>query len=187
MVPLDLPAPEVPVRSPPHPRCRSRRRHPDPGCPTVGPAPPWRLRAEASGRPRGSPGGGGRPPELLLWARGVSPTRAAALRALLGPPGLLGRGGAGGHGAPAGTRRGGERPAVQRRFGITRPTLTRWLRYFREHFPQTLAWRRVAGRLWPPVQSDGLVRDLLSRFVRARGDPEQGLVACLVALGSRGR
>ena len=76
---------------------------------------------------------------------------------------------------------------VQRRFGITRPTLTRWLRYFREHFPQTLAWRRVAGRLWPPVQSDGLVRDLLSRFVRARGDPEQGLVACLVALGSRGR
>jgi hypothetical protein len=68
---------------------------------------------------------------------------------------------------------------------VTRLTLVRWLRYFRDHFPQTTAWRMLVGRLWPPVRQDGLVEDLLTRFVRARGDPEQGLVACLVALYPR--
>ncbi len=72
-------------------------------------------------------------------------------------------------------------------FGVTRPTLTRWLRYFRELFPQTPTWRRLVGRLGAPARADGLVADLLARFVRARGDPEQGLVACLVALGGGDR
>jgi hypothetical protein len=70
-------------------------------------------------------------------------------------------------------------------FGVTRLTLVRWRRYFRDCFPQTPRWRTLVGRLWPPVRQDGLVEDLLTRFVRARGDPEQGLVACLVALCPR--
>jgi len=72
-------------------------------------------------------------------------------------------------------------------FGVTRPTLTRWLRYFRALFPQTPTWRRLVGRLGPPGRPAALIGDLLGRFVRARGDPEQGLVACLVALGGGGR
>jgi len=76
---------------------------------------------------------------------------------------------------------------VQARFGVTRPPLARWLRYFRDRFPETRAWRRLVGRLRPPVRPAGRVGDLLRRFVRARGDPEQGLVACLVALGGGGR
>lgn len=76
---------------------------------------------------------------------------------------------------------------VQALFGVTRPTLTRWLRYFRELFPQTPTWRRLVGRLGPPGRPAVLLADLLARFVRARGDPEQGLVACLRALGGGDR
>jgi hypothetical protein len=71
---------------------------------------------------------------------------------------------------------------LRARFGVTRLTLVRWRRYFRACFPQLPSWRRLVGRLWPPVRPDRLVGDVLARFVRARGDPERGLVACLVAL-----
>jgi hypothetical protein len=71
---------------------------------------------------------------------------------------------------------------IQKLFTVTRPTLSRWLRYFREHFPQTRTWRRLCGRLLPPVRSEALVGDVLERFVKARDSPERGLMACLVAL-----
>ena len=76
---------------------------------------------------------------------------------------------------------------LQALFGVTRPTLTRWLRYFRELFPQTPTWRGLVGRLGPAGPPAELIGDVLARFVRARGDPEQGLVACLVALGGGDR
>jgi hypothetical protein len=76
---------------------------------------------------------------------------------------------------------------VQTLFGVTRPTLARWLRYFRECFPSTPIWRRLVGRLGPPGRPAELIGELLHRFVRARGDPAQGLVACLVALCGGGR
>lgn len=75
---------------------------------------------------------------------------------------------------------------VQALFGVTRPTLHRWLRYFREVFPQTRAWRAISGRLWPPVRS-GALGDLVDRFVQARDGPETGLVACLAALSAERR
>ena len=76
---------------------------------------------------------------------------------------------------------------VEARLGTTRSTLARWRAYFRDVFPQTRAWRALVGRLWPPVRADCRVRDLLARFVRARGDPEQDLVGCLTALWAGGR
>jgi len=66
-------------------------------------------------------------------------------------------------------------------FGISRPTLCRWLQYFRDVFPQTSRWLRISGRLWPPVGS-GALTEWIGRFVQARDGPEQGLVACLEAL-----
>ena len=71
---------------------------------------------------------------------------------------------------------------LRTQFGVTRPTLTRWLRYFREAFPQTRAWRWVTGRLVPPVAAEALPGGVVEQFVRARGDPEEGVVACLRAL-----
>jgi hypothetical protein len=76
---------------------------------------------------------------------------------------------------------------LRARFGVTRLTLRRWRHYFREHFPQTGTWCRLVGRPSPPVAAPTGVADLLGRFIRARGDPEQGLIACLVALQQAGR
>jgi len=67
-------------------------------------------------------------------------------------------------------------------FGVTRPTLTRWLNYFRQIFPCSQSWRRMSGRLMPPVAEDELPGGLIERFVQARGDPERGLMACLRAI-----
>jgi hypothetical protein len=51
-------------------------------------------------------------------------------------------------------------------------------------FPATRAWRQLSGRLMPPIDNHHLVRDLLERFVQARGDPELGLTNCLQALAA---
>lgn len=67
-------------------------------------------------------------------------------------------------------------------FGVTRPTLARWLSYFRDIFPGSQSWRRLSGRLMPPVVEHELPRALIERFVQARGDPELGLTACLQSL-----
>ena len=67
-------------------------------------------------------------------------------------------------------------------FGVTRPTLTRWLSYFRHIFPCSQSWRQLSGRLMPPVVEHELPRSLIERFVQTRGDPELGLVACLRAI-----
>ena len=66
-------------------------------------------------------------------------------------------------------------------FGVTRPTLRRWLRYFHEIFPTTVAWRLLSARLCPPVRP-GAIGELIGRFVQARGDPQDALVSCLMAL-----
>ena len=67
-------------------------------------------------------------------------------------------------------------------FGVTRPTLTRWFCYFRQIFPFSQSWRRLSGRLMPPVNEQELPGGLIERFMQARGDPELGLMACLRAI-----
>lgn len=71
---------------------------------------------------------------------------------------------------------------LQRLFGVSRPTLTRWLRYFREVFPQGHTWQRLRGRLLPPVAPEALPGGVIGRFLGARDDPEGALAACLRAL-----
>lgn len=67
-------------------------------------------------------------------------------------------------------------------FGVTRPTLRRWFFYFRQIFSCSQSWRRLSGRLMPPVAEHELPRGMIERFVQARGDPELGLTACLQSL-----
>ena len=67
-------------------------------------------------------------------------------------------------------------------FGVTRPTLNRWLQYFRHIFPGCQSWQRLSGRLMPPVAVDQLPVGLIDRFMKARGDPTLGLTACLQSL-----
>jgi hypothetical protein len=81
-----------------------------------------------------------------------------------------------------GRDRGYTAEKIEALFGVTRPTLTRWLCYFRQIFPCSQSWLRLSGRLMPPVAEQSLPRDLLERFVQTRGDPEGGLTACLQSL-----
>jgi len=66
--------------------------------------------------------------------------------------------------------------------GVTRPTLTRWMKYFRQLFPHSQAWKRLSGRLMPSVSDEDLPGGLLERFINTSGDTEQGLTACLKSL-----
>jgi hypothetical protein len=71
---------------------------------------------------------------------------------------------------------------LQAMVGVTRPTLTRWLHYFRKIFPFSDSWRRLSAHLMPPVDPKALPAQLVERFVASRGDPEKALFACLTAL-----
>ena len=69
--------------------------------------------------------------------------------------------------------------------GVWRSTVKRWQRYFRDLFPQTISFRRLSGRLMPPIGSDLLPKALLERFCQTGFEPETALVTCLgtLALG----
>jgi hypothetical protein len=67
-------------------------------------------------------------------------------------------------------------------FGVTRPTLVRWRRYYLEMFVQSPCWRRLSGYLMPPVQRHELPGGLIDRFMKTCSDPEKALSACLRAL-----
>jgi hypothetical protein len=73
---------------------------------------------------------------------------------------------------------------LKRLFEVTRPTLRRWIRYFREIFPETPKWKLLSGRLLPPVSGEELPGSLLARFIQPGGDVLSGLVSCLRALAS---
>jgi len=67
-------------------------------------------------------------------------------------------------------------------FGVTRPTLQRWTRYFREVSPCSHSWKSLSGRIMPPVEVVHLPGSILERFIQIRGEPELGLTSCLRAL-----
>lgn len=66
--------------------------------------------------------------------------------------------------------------------GVWRSTVKRWQRYFLKLFPQTINYRRLSGHLMPPIGTDQLPRDLLSRFCQTFCDPVIALVKCLKTL-----
>lgn len=70
---------------------------------------------------------------------------------------------------------------IQEQYGVTRSTLRRWMRYFREEFPQTESWRRLRGRVVSSI-SDGDIAGLLEHFVTSCGDCTHGFVLALVFL-----
>lgn len=63
--------------------------------------------------------------------------------------------------------------------GVWRSTVKRWHRYFRELFPKSRNYRRLSGRLMPPIDSDQLPGALLARFYQAFSDAGAALIACL--------
>jgi len=67
-------------------------------------------------------------------------------------------------------------------FGVTRSTLSRWMRYFRELFLETSAWKLLSGRLIPPVCVERLPASLLEHFVSLPVNSEQQLILYLKSL-----
>ena len=66
--------------------------------------------------------------------------------------------------------------------GVWRSTIKRWEHYFRELFTQSVRYRRLSGRLFPPIDPEQLPSAMLSRFDPAHGGPEAALANCLRAL-----
>jgi hypothetical protein len=64
--------------------------------------------------------------------------------------------------------------------GVSRRTLERWRRWWREAFPETEFWREQRGRLAAPVSTDRLPASLLERMTGS--DPQTRLVAVLRVL-----
>ena len=53
---------------------------------------------------------------------------------------------------------------------------------FSRTFPHTINYRRLSGRLMPPIAPDQWPRALLMYFYQACGDFEAALIACLQKL-----
>jgi hypothetical protein len=70
---------------------------------------------------------------------------------------------------------------IRERYGVTRNTLQRWMRYFREEFSKTEIWKCKRGRLGSWVQ-DGDIAGFLEHFVTSQGDSTRGFVSALLFL-----
>lgn len=60
--------------------------------------------------------------------------------------------------------------------GVSRHTVMRWRRWWRETVPETRFWRGAAGTLMPPVTAQELPASLLERFT---GAPAERLLSLL--------
>jgi hypothetical protein len=80
--------------------------------------------------------------------------------------------------------RGGATAASMRRLqelvGVSRRTVTRWQRWWRETFVRTAVWQVIRATLREPVATDTLPASLLERFV---GDAKSRLLSLLRSLG----
>lgn len=69
-----------------------------------------------------------------------------------------------------------------RRFGVSRRTVKRWLRFFAVVFPSSRRWQGLRGRVGPWVDNAELPTALLVHFFAVSDSLEAGLVGCLVFL-----
>jgi hypothetical protein len=80
--------------------------------------------------------------------------------------------------------RGGAKAPSMRRLrelvGVSRRTVTRWQRWWREMFVSTAVWQVIRATLRQPVAIDALPNSLLERF---EGDAESRLLSLLRSLG----
>ena len=53
---------------------------------------------------------------------------------------------------------------LERLFSISRRTLARWQRWWQEHFPRLLFWKRERARFSPPLDEKALPAALLAAF-----------------------
>ena len=73
---------------------------------------------------------------------------------------------------------------LQRMFDISRHTITRWIRYFREIFPATDQWKSLRGKVNGTIEDSQLPSNLLNYFIDYCRSEEKGMARCLKFLAS---
>ncbi len=63
-----------------------------------------------------------------------------------------------------------------------RKTINRWLKYFRELFPISRAWKKVRGFISPVVTTHGLPGSLVEYYLENSECITQAVIKCLVSL-----
>ena len=53
---------------------------------------------------------------------------------------------------------------LRKHFGVSRRTLSRWRKWWQEHFPTRRFWQKSKARFTPPVDEQCLPQSLVSRF-----------------------
>lgn len=74
---------------------------------------------------------------------------------------------------------------LARELGVSRRTLERWRRWWREVFPVSGVWRAAQGRFMPPVDASALPGSLLLRFGVTAQDQLLGVLRLLLPLSGR--
>jgi len=76
---------------------------------------------------------------------------------------------------------------LEERFCVSRRTLLRWRRWWRETFPASRFWQAARGRWAQPVATEALPGSLLAAFAGVEGAAEQVLAVLkwLAPLSSR--
>lgn len=73
---------------------------------------------------------------------------------------------------------------LQRMFGISHHTLSRWIQYFTEQFPSSDQWKRLRGKVISTIKDSQLPSNLLHYFIDCNQSEEKGMVGCLNFLAS---
>lgn len=68
---------------------------------------------------------------------------------------------------------------LSRKYDISRSTIVRWTRYFREVFPQSSRWQRLRGLVSAQISSHSLPENLVEYFQNLHSSSAGGLIACL--------
>ncbi len=74
--------------------------------------------------------------------------------------------------------------ALSRMLDADRKTISRWLKYFREIFPKSRAWKTLRGLVSPVVTAFSLPGSLVKYYLENTGCSMQSIINCLMLLAT---
>lgn len=73
---------------------------------------------------------------------------------------------------------------LMRMVGVSRKTINRWLKYFRDIFPRSNLWKTIRGLVSSTVKNDNLPGSLTDHFLQNVPSVEEAIVNCLSLLAN---
>lgn len=71
---------------------------------------------------------------------------------------------------------------LSRMLDADRKTMSRWLKYFREIFSESRAWKKIRGLVSPVVTASSLPGSLVEYYLETTGRNMQSIINCLMLL-----